>query len=198
MLKPRRFDGAALYHKTRCEKGWPGRSETEELERRAIGSLCERQRGGRNLLAGLQGKEHRAVLVGIVGREVLAPSLSVLTIAALKSRRVCMTDPIAPKVVEAVCNCVSALLTLLSAALTSLLDWKSPLLAATPSPEEVRSVPLMVTVDVPVSLSVTGRDEPVSKLIPLKPASWAARSICVTSELNCAARLVRVLSGYNS
>src|SRR6185312_2845637 len=69
MLKPRRFDGAALYHKTRCEKGWPGRSETEELERRAIGSLCERQRGGRNLLAGLQGKEHRAVLVGIVGGE---------------------------------------------------------------------------------------------------------------------------------
>ena len=63
------------------------------------------------------------------------------------------------------------------------------------SPAALKSTAAMVTLDVPLSFSVTVRSVLVvlsSRLMPLKPESAASWSIWVTISPNCVARLVRI------
>ena len=69
----------------------------EQTEDRLRGLRRERQSGRRELLAGLQGEEVGAFLVGVRERRLSAPVCSVLIIALVKSWRICTVDRLEPK-----------------------------------------------------------------------------------------------------
>ena len=64
---------------------------------------------------------------------------------------------------------------------------------ARPRPAALKITPLIVSVDLPVSLKVSLRSSPFSRLMPLKDASCAVVVICVMMLLYWATRLARMV-----
>ena len=145
----------------------------EQPEHGLAGLRGERQGGGRKLLPGLQREKVCAFLVGVGEREASAPVCSVLIIALVKSWRICTVDRFEPNAWAWARSVVSAAVRSVEAAVMS---------AAPPqlfggvvdarSPAALKSTAATVTLEVPVSFSVTVRSELAllsSRLMPLKP-----------------------------
>src|SRR5712675_3241192 len=112
-----------------------------------------------------------------------------------KSWRICTIDRFEPRVEACVRNASDALVILAIVALAEALSRKSvpPTNEARPRPAALKVTPLMVRVDLPVSLKVSLRSSPFSRLIPLNEASCAVVVICVMTLLYWLTRLARMV-----
>src|SRR5204863_275020 len=98
----------------------------------------------------------------------------------LKSWRICTIDRLAPKADACERSVVLAVLSFDSTALVALLSMKSvpEVSAARPRPAGLNVTPLIVDVDLPVSLNTSLSESPFNRLMPLKDASCAVVVIC--------------------
>src|SRR6266516_701713 len=112
-----------------------------------------------------------------------------------KSWRICTIDRFEPRVEACVRNASDALVTLAIVALAEALSRKSVPGAseARPRPAALKVTPLIVRVDLPVSLKVSLRSSPFSRLMPLNEASCAVVVICVMTLLYWLTRLARII-----
>src|SRR5438876_5066997 len=112
-----------------------------------------------------------------------------------KSWRICTIDRFEPRVEACVRNASDALVTLAIVALAEALSRKSVpgTSEARPRPAALKVTPLMVRVDLPVSLKVSLRSSPFSRLMPLNEASCAVVVICVMTLLYWLTRLARMV-----
>src|SRR6266403_4327973 len=112
-----------------------------------------------------------------------------------KSWRICTTDRFEPRFEACARNELDALVSLVIVALAEALSKKSvPATSeARPRPAASKVTPLMVRVDLPVSLKVSLRSSPFSRLMPLNEASCAVVVICVMTLLYWLTRLARMV-----
>src|SRR5436190_604862 len=111
-----------------------------------------------------------------------------------KSWRICTIDKFEPRVEACVRNASDALVILAIVALAEALSRKSvpATSGARPRPAALKVTPLMVRVDLPVSLKVSLRSSPFSRLMPLNEESCAVVVICVMTLLYWATRLAEL------
>src|SRR4051812_23336136 len=123
------------------------------------------------------------------------PVCSTLIRFLLKSWRICTTDRFEPSVEACVRNMSDALPILVIVALAEALSRKSvPATSeARPRPAALKVTPLMFSVDLPVSLKVSLRSSPYSRLMPLNDASCAVVVIWVMMLLYWATRFARTV-----
>src|SRR6266403_2529909 len=112
-----------------------------------------------------------------------------------KSWRICTTDRFEPRFEACARNELDALVSLVIVALAEALSKKSVPEASEARPRPVASkvTPLMFRVDLPVSLKVSLRSSPFSRLMPLNEASCAVVVICVMTLLYWLTRLARMV-----
>src|SRR5713101_9892379 len=112
-----------------------------------------------------------------------------------KSWRICTIDRFEPSVEACVRNASDALAILAIVALAEALSRKSvpPTSEARPRPAALKVTPLMVRVDLPVSLKVSLRSSPFSRLMPLNEASCDVVVICWMTLLYWLTRLARMV-----
>src|SRR3954471_24992419 len=118
------------------------------------------------------------------------PVCSTLIRLLEKSWRICTIDRLEPRVEACDRNAFDALAILAIVAFVELLSRKSvpPTNAARPRPIALNVTPLMLSVDLPVSLKVSLRLSPFSRLMPLKDESCAVVVICAMMLLYWATR----------
>src|SRR5437016_3178303 len=109
------------------------------------------------------------------------PVCSTLIRFLLKSWRICTIDRLAPKAEACERSVVLALLSFVRTVLVPALSMKSvpEVSAARPRPAGLNVTPLIVDVDLPVSLNTSLSESPFNRLMPLKDASCAVVVICV-------------------
>src|ERR1700682_5655846 len=109
-----------------------------------------------------------------------APGCTHLISFLLKSWRICTIDRFEPRAEACDRNVSDALPILAIVALAEALSRKSvpEVSEARPRPAGLKVTPLMFRVDLPVSLKVSLRSSPFSRLIPLNEASCAVVEIC--------------------
>src|SRR5438874_8517677 len=112
-----------------------------------------------------------------------------------KSWRICTIDKFEPRVEACVRNAFDALVILAIVPLAEALSKKlvPETSEARPRPAALKVTPLMVRVDLPVSLKVSLRSSPFSRLMPLNEESCAVVVICVMTLLYWATRLARII-----
>src|SRR5947207_1255615 len=112
-----------------------------------------------------------------------------------KSWRICTIDRFEPRVEACVRNASEALVILAIVALAEALSRKSvpATSGARPRPAAFKVTPLMVRVDLPVSLKVSLRSSPFSRLMPLNEDSCAGVVICVMTLLYWLTGLARII-----
>src|SRR6266403_5176773 len=112
-----------------------------------------------------------------------------------KSWRICTIDRFEPRAEACVRSAYDALVILVIVALAEALSRKSvpPTSEARPRPAALKVTPLTVRVDLPVSLKVSLRSSPFSRLIPLNEASCEVVVICVMTLLYWLTRLARMV-----
>src|SRR5580698_1392512 len=129
-----------------------------------------------------------------------APVCNTLIRLLLKSWRICTTDRFEPRFeasersrLEAPCNAVSTLL-------VALLSMKSvpTVRLERPRPAELKFAPVMLSVEVPVSLNTSFSVSPFSRLMPLNEESCAVVVICDRMLLYCEIRPARVAWAFGS
>src|SRR3954452_7425669 len=112
-----------------------------------------------------------------------------------KSCLICTIDRFEPSVEACVRNALDALLIFAMIALAEALSRKSvpETSGARPSPAALKVAPLMVRVDLPVSLKISLRSSPFSRLMPLNEASCEVVVICWMTLLYWLTRLARMV-----
>src|SRR4249919_3787388 len=122
------------------------------------------------------------------------PVCSTLIRFLLKSWRICTTERFEPRAEAWVRSKPLAAPSLVSAALADELSRKSvpEVSEARPRPAALKVTPLTFKVDLPVSLKVSLRSSPFSKLMPLNEASCDVVVICVMMSLYCFTRPARM------
>src|SRR6266550_5641462 len=112
-----------------------------------------------------------------------------------KSWRICTIDKFEPRVEASVRSAFDALLILAIVALAEALSRKSVpgTSEARPRPAASKVTPWMFRMDLPVSLKVSLRSSPFSRLMPLNEASCAVVVICWMTLLYWATRLARMV-----
>src|SRR6266481_1761059 len=123
------------------------------------------------------------------------PVCSTLIRFLLKSWRICTIDKFEPRVEACVRNASDALVILAIVALAEALSRKSvpATSGARPRPAALKVTPLMVRVNLPVSLKVSLRSSPFIRLMPLKYETCAVVVSCVRTLLYGATRLARMV-----
>src|SRR6266403_3114439 len=113
-----------------------------------------------------------------------------------KSWRICTIDRFGPSVEASVRSAFDALLILAIVALAEALSRKSvpATSGARPRPAASKVTPWMFRMDLPVSLKVSLRSSPFSRLMPLNEASCEVVVICVMTLLYWVTRLARMAS----
>src|SRR5438876_1144103 len=122
------------------------------------------------------------------------PVCSTLMMFLLKSWRICTIDRLAPKADACERSVVLAVLSFVRTALVEELSRKSvpEVSAARPRPVGLKVTPVIVEVDLPVSLNTSFSVSPFNRLMPLKDASCAVVVICVRIWLYWLTRDARV------
>src|ERR1700760_448988 len=118
------------------------------------------------------------------------PVCSTLIRFLLKSWRICTTDRLEPSAEASVRSVVLAEPSLVSTPFAELLSRKTvpEVNEARPRPAALKVTPETLRVDLPVSLKVSFRLSPFSRLMPLKDESCDVVEICVMMSLYCFTR----------
>src|SRR5437763_9651804 len=128
------------------------------------------------------------------------PVCSTLVRFVAKSWRICTIDKLEPSAEASDRNWSEAAVTLAITALAELLSRKSVPAVSGPRPRPAASkvTPGTLSVDLPVSLKVSFRSSPHSRLIPLKEESCDVVVICVMMLLYWLTRLARIVCEFGS
>src|ERR1700733_2389481 len=123
-----------------------------------------------------------------------APVCSTLIRFLLKSWRICTTDRFEPSVEASARSELEAFCSDVNTTLVEALSMKSvpAVRLARPRPAELNVVPVMFSVEVPVSLNTSFSESPFNRLTPLNEESCAVVVICDRMLLYCATRPARV------
>src|SRR6266436_3326632 len=110
-----------------------------------------------------------------------------------KSWRICTIERFEPRVEASERSVLDAVFNDVSTLLAEALSRKSvpEVRVARPRPAELNVTPVMLRVDLPVSLNVSFSVSPFNRLMPLNEASCAVVLICASTLLYCATRLAR-------
>src|SRR6202035_3180977 len=128
------------------------------------------------------------------------PVCSTLIRFLLKSWRICTIDRLEPRLEASARSEVEAALSDASTLLVAVLSMKSvpTIRLERPRPAELKVVPVMLRVDLPVSLNTSLRESPFSRLTPLNEASCAVVVICDRMLLYCVTKPARVACAAGS
>src|SRR4029079_14902450 len=123
-----------------------------------------------------------------------APVCSTLIRFLLKSCRICTTERFEPSVDASARSALEALLNDVNTLLVALLSMKSVPTnrLERPRPTALKVVPVMFSVDEPVSLNTSFSESPFSRLTPLNEESCEVVVICDRMLLYCETRPARV------
>src|SRR6202000_3294425 len=118
----------------------------------------------------------------------------------LKSWRTCTIDRFEPSVEASARSVEDAVESAFSALWAELLSRKSVPARSVdrPRPAVLKVAPVMLSVDLPVSLNTSFSVSPFRRLTPLKEESCEVVLICASTLLYCATRLARVACEFGS